>query len=424
MRLGKSTFRGTLIAGLMVLGGSAFAQTNSSLSGSTSMRGDYEQRAVRRSAGQGELGASSGPYRTVWAPTRSTAYQTPSPALVEPSPAPVHRETIQGAMEMEPIPADAYPMGQVAGVHGGCQDCGEGGGCDGGACCPRGGDTWCGCEDGYVRPLGPLCFPWLRGFSLFFGVHGFKNVADQGDNGNFGVHEGVNWGGPLGGFLLGDGVREIGWQVGLDATQSNFSGSEAAEPGADRNQIFLTGGLFKRATCGGLQWGVVYDYLRDKYYLNADLRQLRAEVSLVNPCWGEFGFWGAFAMAGKEDYSDGTQVDSVEAMDMYTLFLRRYFTAGGEGRLWGGGTRNGDGLVGADMQIPLGPSFALVNSFNYLIPKQGSQSGGQEQESWAVNLQLVWYPGRSAMCAQRDPFRPLLPVADNTYFMLDHRVRN
>jgi hypothetical protein len=34
-------------------------------------------------------------------------------------------------------------------------------------------------------------------------------------------------------------------------------------------------------------------------------------------------------------------------------------------------------------------------------------------------MQLVWYPGRTALCQQRNPYRPLFKMADNSLFMVE-----
>jgi hypothetical protein len=104
---------------------------------------------------------------------------------------------------------------------------------------------------------------------------------------------------------------------------------------------------------------------------------------------------------------------------MFAFFFRHYFSGGGEGRTWTGFTGNADALLGADIRVPLGTSWALENSINYLIPKESRGASGQPQESWGVSIQLVWYPGRQASCVRNDPFFPVLGVADNSSFMAD-----
>ncbi len=304
----------------------------------------------------------------------------------------------------------------------------------------------------------PLFYGLFRDLSLFGGAHAFKGPVDGGENANFGLHEGLNYSGPLGDPWGG------GFQIGFQAVHSNFRGyarriydgtvggatvtepaldvpSEGVlannsfiVPNGDRDQLFFTAGLFRRAPMGGLQWGVVFDLMHDAYYYTADLKQIRAELSLVCPGWREIGFWGAFGV-GNERVSEqftyrrqDTQQDityqldyTLEPTDQFNFFYRQYFSNGGEGRLWVGFTSNSDFLFGGDLWIPLSDRFALENSFNILFPKETGETAQREQ-AWSVMIQLVWYPGRSAKASQCNIFRPLFGVADNTSFMLDRKA--
>jgi hypothetical protein len=57
-----------------------------------------------------------------------------------------------------------------------------------------------------------------------------------------------------------------------------------------------------------------------------------------------------------------------------------------------------------------------------MIPKGGSESA-QTHESWGLVIQLVWYPGQNAKCQQKNPYRPIFNVADNSLFMVDRLAR-
>jgi len=299
-------------------------------------------------------------------------------------------------------------------IEPGCTSCGE----DAGVDCV-------GCDEGYV--YGGYCDPcgmclehlrsawWARDLSLFAGVHGFKGPVDRGLNGNFGLHEGVNYGGPIGGFT------PIGYQVGFAAVHSNFSGDQVngARRG-DRDQFFLTAGLFRRTPCGGWQWGVGFDLLRDVYYERFDATQLRAELGHVSlDATREIGFFGAFGVGNDTVALDArTQLD-LKPTDMFAFYYRRHLGDSREGRFWAGFTGNGDGLLGADLHAPIGRGWALENRINYLIPRQGRGSLGQVEESWGLSIQLVWYIGQPARTALKSPFRPMFDVADNATFMVD-----
>jgi hypothetical protein len=300
------------------------------------------------------------------------------------------------------------------------------------------------------------CCPWMmwgpRNLGIFGGVHGYKGPRDRGSNGNFGFQEGVNFGAPLG------DPWGCGYQLGFAALQSNFSGYQENYPDpnsnlpiyntvtTDRHQYFFTAGIFRRAECAGWQWGVVFDLLHDTYYEASDLKQIRTETGYLFNEFFEIGYSGAYGIGGDRVQSSTSYVNTVfsselnqiinrnidgqlDPTDQFVIYLRRYFCNGGDGRIWGGMTGHGDGLFGADAWVPLGGSWVLQNSFNYLIPKQGRGAtveqnqtnhleGGQVQESWSVAINLIWYPGRSAHCLGKSCYRPLLNVADNSLFMV------
>jgi hypothetical protein len=308
-----------------------------------------------------------------------------------------------GEMGFEPVPGMAEPYGPgCGGCEDGCDQCGEG---RGDFC----GDEECVCglhRLGVTRLLGNM--------SLFAGVQGFKGPVDVGRNGNFGFHEGLNFGAPLGDPWC------MGYQLGFQGVESNFAGSQAAGGSTHgREQGFLTAGLFHRATCGGLQGGIAFDYLRDSYYVKADLEQIRSETSIVFEGGNEIGYWGAYGVSKQRFRLLANQAPTLfQPNDIFAAFYRKHFSGGGEGRLWGGATGGGGGIVGAEFSIPLGASWALENSFTYLIPKHSPTGGGQFEEGWSLSMSLVWYPGRPASCALQDPYRPLFGVGDNSTFMV------
>jgi hypothetical protein len=322
-----------------------------------------------------------------------------------------------GATQYEPL-ATQGTFAPEGGCDSSCGDCGD---------CDQCGD----CDCPWLSP----CGGWgPRNLGIFAGVNGYKGPRDRGGNGNFGFTEGVNWGAPLG------DPWGCGYQLGFAAMQDNISGYQQNAPtdsinqssivSADRHQYFFTAGIFNRAECAGWQWGVVFDLLHDTYYQQADLKQIRTETGyLFNEC-NEIGYSGAYGVGGDSIESqlriNQRQVTVVNAFlnptDQFVVYFRRHFQNGGDGRIWGGLTGMGDGLVGADAWVPLGGSWALQNTFNYLIPKQGrgggAESGGQVNESWSLAINLVWYPGRSTRCLGTSCYRPVLNVADNSLFMV------
>ena len=322
-----------------------------------------------------------------------------------------------GDVQYEPIAGNqSYAISEGSYTPGCDVDCGDG----------------CGIMEGSYE-CGSLCncdancfqSRWPRVFDIFAGATAFRGPRDRGLSANFGFTEGLNFGAQLG------DPWGCGFQIGASAVQADFYGYKVQEDGStatatltgDRHQYFVTAGFFRRAEVGCVQWGVVFDYMFDTYQEDSSLKQIRTESGWLVTETFEIGYSGAYHIS-TDSITFGRTIDcQLESTDQFIAYVRSYFSRGGEGRLWGGVTGYGDGLLGADCWVPLGERIALQNSFNYLLPKQGKgEAGGQVQESWGFALNLVWYPGRSTECVSKSAYRPVLNVADNSQFMVRQRV--
>ncbi|NQU21477.1 MAG: hypothetical protein HQ567_09350 [Candidatus Nealsonbacteria bacterium] len=306
---------------------------------------------------------------------------------------------------------------------GGCGECDECGECGGEPGCGWYGGPHYGFLPGLVALLGQArCTWWARDMVFTSGVHGFKGPTDLGRNGNFGAHMGLNMGAPLGGF------PEVGYQVGFLAVRSNLSGDQVTNNVRtdDRDQYFATVGLFRRSRHGGLQWAVAFDVLRDRYFSQASLKQLRTETGFLWPGGRhEIGYFGAYGIDSDEITFNVGAVQNrrlLDPTDMFALYYRRHFDAGGEGRFWTGVTGKGDTILGADLVVPLGRNWSVENRMNYLIPKESRGAAGLSEESWGLTMHLVFHLGQPARAGLQSPYRPILGVADNTLFMSDVSV--
>ena len=255
---------------------------------------------------------------------------------------------------------------------------------------------------------------WLDESSVFAGVHAFKGGLDQGQNGNFGFQEGVNFAGALW-HRYG-----IGYQVGAQFVQSDLSGTNIANSfNNSRQQTFLTVGLYHRPQCGqGWQGGAVYDWLDDRFYTRARFEQIRGEISYIFAGGNEFGYWGAFGTGSNQTQTVNGVLLSFNSVNMNAFFYRKNFANGDQFRIWGGFTDNSGGLFGADHRIHMSNSWDLMGGFDYQIPSEGKDGGGQVQESWGIAMNLVWYPTRPACGTHNGPFRSLFSVADNNWMMI------
>lgn len=274
--------------------------------------------------------------------------------------------------------------------------------------------------------FGPACcgpiqylFDWSR-CDLSIGATAFSNPTNfltSGNNttgqveGNFGFQESFNFGSCLPGLLNG----QVGGQIGLRAIQSQLNGNSAGDDA--RNQLFVTGGLFRRVDYG-VQGGLVVDYLHDDWLAVVDLSQLRGELSFaLTPCHAA----GFRFTSSLNDHQSSAMVAGQPApvsVNLTTLDNYRFYYAcalGDEGRanaeLNAGFTEDRDAVLGMTLSTPLHGEVGLSASTTYLIPHSGAQPT-YATESWNIGLALVWTPGRLAGCG-RDYYRPLLDVADN-----------
>ncbi|TWU60648.1 hypothetical protein Poly51_09280 [Rubripirellula tenax] len=281
----------------------------------------------------------------------------------------------------------------------------------------------------------PVCLPLLRinwcRFQFFAGVQGFKgpmnfanttaaNPNSRSGSGSFGFYEGLNEGRSL--------KRWLGWdmaaQLGFRATQSNLSGAEFTDE--TRNQVFVTGGLFRRVDYG-LQYGLVFDYLNDDWWYQGRMTQLRGEVSWKTADCHGFGFQ---FMSGLGDDSSDTFVRNsagvltrstinFEPTDQYRLFYRRLLAGSGDWTAFGGWTDRSDTILGAGMNLPLRQKLMLSLGSTYLIPNQDSTNFGNREENWNISMGLVYRPGGPMGCGRY--CRPLFDVADNGTFMVNQK---
>jgi hypothetical protein len=255
-----------------------------------------------------------------------------------------------------------------------------------------------------------LYVPPIQELTVFGGVQAFKGALDEGrDRGNFGFHGGVNAGGRMSWLPF----QGLAYQIGYQATQSKLHGDDATNSADGHTQQFITAGLFHRKQVG-LQYGVVYDVLRDERQVSADFGQVRGLISVVNPRGREIGFM--FSTATNET-AIGNRV--YDAVDQYLLFYRIHGPSGGEFRVFGGFDEDNMGILGGDLDIPLTCRMSLQTGFSYLIPEEDAQGIGAEEEAWNLGMNLVWHYGKRAKQSYRSIYRPLFNVADNGTMFID-----
>ena len=296
------------------------------------------------------------------------------------------------------------------GCGGACGDvCGCGDVACGGTC---GFDSLGGCKDRGAVPL-VLYVPPIQDLTFFGGVQGFKGALDEGrDRGSFGFHEGVNAGGRMSWLPF----TKLAYQIGYQATHNQLHGDDTTNSVDSYTQQFVTAGLFHRKQVG-LQYGVVYDFLRDERQIaTADFNQLRGLISVTNPHGREIGFM--FATSLGDTSINGT---IYEPVDQYLLFYRIHGLQGGEFRIYGGFDEDSKGILGSDIDVPLTCQWSMQSGFTYLIPEDSAAGIGAQEEAWNLGMNLVWHYGKRAKQSYRSPFRPMFNVAGNGSMLIDDK---
>lgn len=283
---------------------------------------------------------------------------------------------------------------------------------------------WSGCQAcGATR--GCVCYPggflldWTRA-EVQAGVVGFTgpgNYITPGStasgklDGGFGFQQAFNFGTQLPSLVGG----QLGSQFGMRFTQTSNHGNSASSE--NRKQLFLTSGLFRRVDYG-VQGGLVVDYFRDDWIYQADLLQLRGELSFVmSPCHvGGFRFTDSQKTRQVATNLTAPGIPShieLSTLDTYRFFYRVHFGAAGRSRLelLTGFSGHSHGLLGVDLRTPLRNQLGLNVTTTYLIPDSDMEPRFTA-EGWNLGLNLVWTPGRS-FGFDRDYYRPLVEVADN-----------
>jgi hypothetical protein len=263
---------------------------------------------------------------------------------------------------------------------------------------------------------------WQR-YELFAGVNGFTGPLNhpaatgvRGGSGSFGFYEGFNRGDSLGHLLNVD----LASQFGIRATQSSLSGTEFTDD--SRQQIFVTGGLFRRVDFG-LQYGVVVDYLYDDWWYRNNLAQLRGELSWNDNCGHELGYQ---IMAGirdesstihliEDDGGDFQGVGQFTVTDQHRLFFRGRLKDGSSYEAFAGATNEGDGLLGGTVTSAFRGLVAVQAGATYLVPSSPTRAEAFTEEAWNLSLGIVFRPGGRTGVGRYS--RPMFEVADNGTFM-------
>lgn len=271
---------------------------------------------------------------------------------------------------------------------------------------------------------------------LFIGLDDFRGVSNQVRQDSFGLRTGIN---------LGVGLLDswgVGAQAGVSYGGYKWDGQSfpTTEPSAWNSQVFMTGGLFKRADKGWrFNAAAVFDYMvSDNFSIVASepsFGQFRGLLSVPVSGHDEIGSWVAVHESSSTQglsapFSPGTV--TFQAIDQYNVFWKHWFDGGTVANLYFGfnghqlnqGTQ-GTWVIGGGIEVPFSDRLALYGDFAYMRPSATTGDGAAFQNSYNISVGIAWYPctclRQRSICNRG--WVPGLPVANNGSFFVGLAAR-
>jgi len=239
--------------------------------------------------------------------------------------------------------------------------------------------------------------------TLFGEATTFKTGLSEG-MGSLGISEGINW------SFAATPQGAVTAQYGVRAVQADFNIP------SQRNQFFMTAGLFKRFDFARVQGGMVVDLLQDRApeFGNVKLRQMRYELSTRIFDSLECGFIGCFDISQARVLSE----KDVGVHDHYLFFVRKHVSNGGQLEIRGGATAWGDAILHALGEIAISDRLAVNGGLSVLIPSggRGFDTPRSDRECWSMSMGIVLYFRGGAIFRQANMHRPMFDVASNNSF--------
>jgi hypothetical protein len=273
-----------------------------------------------------------------------------------------------------------------------------------------------------------------RGLVAFVSYDSWRGIADGGWQNN-GIVSGANYGTRLGRFseLTGFGLQ-AGGSVGVfDWNGTDYRLFHASEA---QSQGFFTYGLFRRPN-GTSNWSaaLVNDWMVNAHYgefgQDPTMSQLRGQVGYATSAWNEFGVWGTVRVMSATINIPTVGLTEWRPINQLNFFWHHKWGVGGadtllwfgvpeHDRLTGGGSL-GDYLVGALANVPLNDRVGLYTLLTYMHPSAAPGPAGSNEDAWNFTIGLTFYPGRNARSTTvaGQCWMPMMPVANNGYFLVD-----
>ncbi len=257
---------------------------------------------------------------------------------------------------------------------------------------------------------------WVDRLELFVGLDGSKQPQDLGINANMGPRFSVGWTAPV------SPRWGLGVQLGAAANASDAAVNvlEQIEGTSRRLQLFSTVGLYQKN--GRLSWAVGYDSLRQYYFDETWMAQLRGQLEVAVGPNDQMGVRFAGPVRGA-DAAIGDVRLRLEPIGHVSALARHSWPSGAVTGLWvgvaeghhnvvlvfPGNSRDSRVLVyGAELSMPLNQRWSVTGATNLMTPA----ATGTVDAYMGVTVRL-------GAGGRRPPFGSSLTVANNTTFAVD-----
>ena len=270
--------------------------------------------------------------------------------------------------------------------------------------------------------------------SAFFGYDTWRGVADDSWQNN-GLHVGLNYGSRLGCFSDFTG---IGFQVGGSFGVYDWMGTDyrIAHNNVAETQGFLTWGFFRKAQgSSGWNLGIVQDWMFNNNFgvlaQNPNLGQLRGQIGYATSSVNEIGVWGAVRDKEDSQFVPGYGERSYRPINQANAFWHHKWGQFGpdtwvsvgvpeHDRLAGSGSL-GDYIANAWATAPLSDYVSLYTQVMYMHASAAPGPQGSEEDAWmfAAGVSLYFGGNARSRTVAGQCWQPLMPVANNGFFLVD-----
>ena len=303
--------------------------------------------------------------------------------------------------------------------------------------CPAGADGTCdsGCGCGGVDVTRSGADECSRiGLELFAGVEAFRSVADGSFPSNAGGVIGGNLGIPM---LRNLGIgAQFGASFSLNDLDGRVSGVTALPASQTQEDIFITVGIFRRATENipvnvGLASDLMITSGYGEFASSPTMSQFRYQLGYDLSDRNEIGTWGT--IAGQRSYRSNALLGDLtfRPIGQYDLFWHHNFDAGADSWLWFGvlekedvtsaGGQLGEFTAGITLQVPLTERTAIYATGQYMRPSATPAAGAAIEDAYSIGFGVVFFPrGQSRThTVAGERWMPYLPVANHSNFLVD-----